>query len=72
MSTEQLLILVVPIVLMQATQIAVLILAFLNQNKRLDDINRRLDKIDKRLDTIEGKLSIFDQRITRLEERAWK
>jgi hypothetical protein len=66
---NDLLIVVVPLVLTQITQIVVLIYGFSTGNKRLDDVNRRLDALDRRLESIERKLDNHNERITRLEER---
>jgi hypothetical protein len=62
MSNEQLLILVLPLVLTQVTQIVVLVFGFISNNRRLDSIERRLESIETKLDS-------HTVRIARLEER---
>lgn len=60
MTTEQLLILAVPITLTLIAQLIVLIFGFLSNNRRLDDIIKRLERI-------EAKLEGHENRLTKLE-----
>jgi hypothetical protein len=59
-TTEQLLILAVPITLTLIAQLIVLIFGFLSNNRRLDDIIKRLERI-------EAKLEGHENRLTKLE-----